>query len=329
MKVLVLGSNSFSGSNFINYLLRRDYEVLAISRSEEINDVFLPYRWTKKNISNLSFIQLDVNKDLDEIIRKIKAFKPTYIVNFVALGMVAESWRQPEDWYQTNLVSQVKLHDFLRKFDFIENFINFSTPEVYGSTDEWKKESYSFAPSTPYAASRAACDLHLMTFFKNYDFPVTFTRAANVFGAGQQLYRIVPKTIISGMLGTKLNLHGGGTSERSFIYIDDVSDATYKVMKKGIAGETYHISTEEKLSIKTLVWFIADIMSKNPNDFVINVGERPGKDHSYTLDSKKIRNELSWKDSVSLAMGIEKTIQWVESNLEVLKKMPANYIHKS
>ena len=329
MKVLVLGSNSFSGSNFVNYLLRRDYEVLAISRSAEIKDVFLPYRWTKKNISNLSFIQLDVNKDLDEVIRKIKVFKPTYIVNFVAQGMVAESWRQPEDWYLTNLVSQVKLHDYLRKFDFIENFLNFSTPEVYGSTDEWKKESYLFAPSTPYATSRAACDLHLMTFFRNYDFPVTFTRAANVFGAGQQLYRIVPKTIISGMLDTKLNLHGGGISERSFIYIDDVSDATYKVMKKGIAGETYHISTEEKLSIKTLVWFICDLINKNPDDFVVNVGERLGKDHSYSLDSKKIRTELSWKDCVPLAAGIEKTIKWVESNLEVLKKMPANYIHKS
>ena len=203
MKVLVIGSNSFSGSNFTSYLLRRDYEVLAISRSEEINDVFLPYRWTKRNISNLSFIQLDVNKDLDEIIRKIKAFRPTYIVNFAAQGMVAESWKKPEDWYQTNLVSQVKLHDCLRKFDFIENFVNFSTPEVYGSTDGWIKESYVFAPNTPYATSRSACDLHLMTFYRNYGFPVTFTRAANVFGEGQQLYRIVPKTIISGILSGK------------------------------------------------------------------------------------------------------------------------------
>jgi len=329
MKVLVIGSNSFSGSNFVNYLLGRDHEVMAMSRSKEPNSVFLPYTWTTKKPINLSFLQLDMNKDLDEIVNKIKLFKPIYIVNFAAQGMVAESWKKPEDWYQTNLMSQVKLHNCIRKFDFIENFLNFSTPEVYGSTDGWIRESYSFSPNTPYAVSRAACDLHLISFFRNYGFPVTFTRTANVFGAGQQLYRIVPKTIFSGIKGTKLQLHGGGSSERSFIHIDDVSDATYKVMKNGISGETYHISTDKLISIKKLVWTIAEKINKNPDDFVINTDERLGKDHSYALDSRKIRNQLSWSDCVSLEAGLDRTIDWVESNLDVLKKMPANYIHKS
>ena len=301
MKILVIGSNSFSGSNYVNYLLGRGHEVMAMSRSQEPDSVFLPYKWAAKVPTNLSFFQLDVNKNLDEIINKIKLFKPIYIVNFAAQGMVAESWKKPEDWYQTNLMAQVKLHNCIRKFDFIENFLN----------------------------SRAACDLHLMSFYRNYDFPVTFTRAANVFGAGQQLYRIVPKTIISGILGSKLSLHGGGSSKRSFIHIGDVSDATYKVMKHGVPGETYHISTKELISIKKLVWLIAEKINKNPDDFVVNTDERLGKDHSYALDSKKIRNELSWADSISLEDGLEKTIYWVESNLDVLKKMPAHYIHKS
>jgi len=168
-----------------------------------------------------------------------------------------------------------------------------------------------------------------MSFFRNYDFPVSFTRAANVFGEGQQLYRIVPKTIMSGVLGRELSLHGGGTSERSFIHIDDVSDATYKVMKRGIVGETYHISTQETLTIKDLVWAIAQQIGKDPEEFVINTGERLGKDHSYALDSEKIRTQLSWRDDISLEAGLERTIQWVESNLEVLKNMPDMYIHKS
>jgi len=329
MKVAVIGSNSFSGSNFINYLLIREYEVLAISRSKESNDVFLPYKWSKGNVSNLSFTQLDVNKDLEEIARKIKVFRPSYIVNFAAQGMVAESWKNPEDWYQTNLVSQVKLHDFLRKFEFIENFVNFSTPEVYGSTDGWIKESYNFVPSTPYAASRAACDLHLMTFYRNYGFPVTFTRAANVFGEGQQLYRIVPKSILSCLLRDKLSLHGGGLSERSFIHIDDVSDATFKVMHKGTSGQTYHISTKSKVSIKDLVWNIFNKLDKDPKELVENTGERLGKDHSYALDSSKIRDELSWSDKITFEEGVDRTIDWVRLNLETLKKMPSHYIHKS
>ena len=329
MKVAVIGSNSFSGSNFINYLLERNYEVLAISRSKEYHDVFLPYKWSNKSPSNFTFNQLDVNKDINIIEEKIKLFKPKFIVNFAAQGMVAESWNKPEDWYQTNVVSQVKLHNILRQLDFIENYLHFSTPEVYGNTEGWIKESYNFAPNTPYAASRAACDLHLMTFFRNYGFPATFTRAANVFGEGQQLYRIITKTILCGLLGEKLSLHGGGTSERSFIHIDDVSDATFRVMNKGNAGETYHISTNEKISIKDLVWKVFDKLDKNPENFVEVSGERLGKDHSYSLDSSKIRSQLSWSDNINLSEGIERTIMWVHSNLDDLKKMPFEYIHKS
>ena len=147
--------------------------MLAISRSGEPDDVFLPYKWENREISNLSFVQLDLNKNLKDIIQRIQNFRPSYIVNFAAQGMVAESWKTPEDWYQTNVVSQVKLHDSLRKFDFIENYLHFTTPEVYGSTDGWIKESFNFSPNTPYAASRAACDLHLMTFYKNYDKVIT------------------------------------------------------------------------------------------------------------------------------------------------------------
>jgi dTDP-glucose 4,6-dehydratase len=329
MKVLVIGSNSFSGSHFVKYLLDKDYEVLALSRSPELHNVFLPYKWVNSSIINLKFIQMDINKDLVDIVEKIKLFKPRYIVNFAAQGMVAESWKKPEDWYQTNLIAQVNLHDQLRKFDFIDNFVNFSTPEVYGSSDEWIKESYNFAPNTPYAASRAACDLHLMTFYRNYGFPVTFTRAANVFGEGQQLYRVVPKTILSGVLGKQMILHGGGTSERSFIHISDVSEATHSVMRSGKHGETYHISTKKKVAIKDLVWLIAEMINKNPEDFVSNSDERLGKDHSYALNSKKIRTELSWEDKISLETSIDRTINWVNQNLEVLKKIPHDYIHKS
>jgi len=329
MKVAVIGSNSFSGSNFINFLLKMQYEVLAISRSEEYHNVFLAYKWNFKKPSNLTFCQLDINTDLSEIDNKIKLFKPNFIVNFAAQGMVAESWNKPQDWYKTNVVSQVKLHDKIRQFDFIENYLHFSTPEVYGSTDGWIEESYHFAPNTPYAASRAACDLHLLTFFRNYNFPVTFTRAANVFGEGQQLYRIITKTILCCLMGEKLSLHGGGTSERSFIHIDDVSDATFKVMNNGIAGETYHISSNEKISIKNLVWKVFDILNQDPESLVESTGERLGKDHSYSLDSSKIRNELSWADNISLEDGIERTISWVQSNLDVLKTMPFEYIHKS
>ena len=106
--IFVLGSNSFSGSNYINLLLNKGYKVTGISRSKEINSVYLKYK-TNKNLNLLEFYKLDLNKDLNKIVNLIQKKKPSVIVNFIAQGMVAESWKSPEDWYQTNIVSQVKL----------------------------------------------------------------------------------------------------------------------------------------------------------------------------------------------------------------------------
>ena len=170
--------------------------------------------------------------------------------------MVEESWDKPIDWYTTNFLSNVKMLEKIKKFKFIKKFINFTTPEVYGNTDNWLKESFSFNPSTPYALSRAATDFHLKLIFKVDKFPVVFTRTANVYGPHQQLYRIIPKTIVSFIKNKNLQLHGGGRSFRSFIHIDDVSNALYLILKNGKVGETYHISTNKLISIKKLVDFI-------------------------------------------------------------------------
>ena len=109
--------------------------------------------------------------------------QPELVVNFAAQGMVAESWLNPTHWYRTNVVAQVALHDALRQKPFLQKYVHVTTPEVYGSTDGgWINEHNHFSPSTPYAVSRAACDLHLHSFHEAYDFPVVFTRAANVYG---------------------------------------------------------------------------------------------------------------------------------------------------
>lgn len=326
-RFLIIGSNSFSGAQFIKYLLQNDYEVVGISRSEEINAVYLPYKWEKLE-GNFRFHQIDINHQLDELIDLMVDFKPEYIVNFAAQGMVAQSWETPQDWYQTNVVAQVKLHDQLRKLKFIKKYVHVTTPEAYGSTEGWIKESFLFSPSTPYAVSRAACDLHLMSFFKAYQFPVVFTRAANVYGPGQQLYRIIPRTMLYARLGKKMNLHGGGLSIRSFIHMNDVSSATLKIATNGIPGESYHISTNDKISIRGLVEKICDLTSTSFSDLVNVSDDRLGKDQAYLLDSNKLRNDFSWQDEIGLNEGLTDTLTWVDNNLDLLEMLPADYIHK-
>lgn len=324
---LVVGSNSFSGASFVDHLLGEGYPVIGCSRSPEPHPAFLPYKWSKE-AGAFRFFQYDLNRDLDALMGMIYREKPAFVVNFAAQSMVGESWKNPDHWFMTNVVSTVRFHERLRQCDFLKKYVHVTTPEVYGSTSGSINESAPFNPSTPYAVSRAAADMSLSTFHSAYGFPVVFTRAANVFGPGQQLYRIIPRTILFIKLGRKLQLHGGGHSERSFIHIRDVADATMRVMRDGTSGEAYHISTDRIVSVRDLVKMICEKLKTRFDECVEVVGERLGKDAAYRLDSGKLRKQLGWKDLISLERGIDDTIAWVERWLPDLKQQPHDYIHK-
>lgn len=327
-KVLVIGSNSFSGASFAAWLLRRGHEVVGVSRSPEPHRAFLPYRWTGAD-GAFRFERIDLNHDLDKLETLMRRERAARVVNFAAQSMVGESWNHPEQWMMTNVVSAVRLHTRLRHMDFLERYVHVTTPEVYGSTDGFIKETAPFNPSTPYAVSRAAGDMSLRTFVETYRFPAVFTRAANVFGPGQQLYRIVPRTIVFILLGRKLQLHGGGHSRRSFIHMDDVSDATWRIATEAPIGETYHISTNEIVTIRELVERICAKLGVRFEDHVEVVGERLGKDSAYLLDSAKLRDTLGWRDRVSLDQGLDACIAWARENLDVLRALPFDYVHKA
>lgn len=328
-RIAVVGSNSFSGASFVRHCLSQGLEVLGASRSAEAAGCFLPYRWiAESQQAKFRFAQADLNHDLDRLMAALDEFQPTAVVNFAAQGMVAQSWLTPGHWYQTNVVANVLFHDRLRRASWLKSYVHVSTPEVYGSTAGVITESAPFNPSTPYAASRAACDLHLKTFLSQYRFPVTWTRSANVYGPGQQLYRIIPRTILSIKLGQKLQLHGGGHSVRSFIHIDDVAAATLAIARGAPIGECYHLSTDRFISIRALVEMICSMMQADFSAVAQVTEDRPGKDAAYTLDSSKARQSLGWRDTVALEDGVRATIAWVDQHFEELRRQPLDYTHK-
>ena len=327
MRFAVIGSNSFSGSHFVRHLLSQSYKVLGVSRSTEVEGVFNPYN-PKSTPENWTFSQIDARHAV-ELRLTLLEFSPDFVVNFAAQSMVGQSWVSPEDWYETNVVGVAKLATTLMELPNLQRYVHVTTPEVYGSTDGWLKESFDFMPSTPYAVSRAAGDWHLKCNFEEFGLPVVFTRAANVYGPGQQLYRIVPRAILSALLGRKLPLDGGGLSIRSFIHINDVARATQMIAENGTNGETYHISTDHLVAIRGLVEQICELTGVPFERFVEVVGDRPGKDKAYQLDSSKIKHELGWAPEISLEEGLLDTLEWVQGNLEELSELPVTYSHKT
>lgn len=326
-KVTVIGSNSFSGAHLVSIILESsDCEVIGISRSPEYNAIFLPYR--KRDTSRFSFHQMDINKNLDEMMELLDKEKPDVIVNFAAQGEVGSSWENPEQWFQTNCIGISNLAYKLKDREYLNRYVHISTPEVYGTSKGRVIESTTYNPSTPYAASKAAGDLFVFVLFKNFQFPLIMVRPTNVYGPHQQLYRIIPRSIIYMKLGRKVQLHGGGAAVKSFIHIRDVCEGIYKAIEKGKAGEIYHFSPDSGYSIKSVVEMTVEKMGFNFNEVTESVGERPGQDAKYVIDSTKARKELNWQPHISIDEGLDEVIEWVNRDWETIIRQPLEYVHQ-
>jgi dTDP-glucose 4,6-dehydratase len=243
--------------------------------------------------------------------------------------MVGQSWDNPEDWYQTNVVALSSLANALSQIESLIKYVHVTTPEVYGSTTNWISEGAEFNPSTPYAVSRAAGDMHMRIMQKHTDLPVVFTRAANVFGPGQQLYRVIPRAFLSALLGRQFELHGGGNSRRSFIHISDVSRATLTLAEHGVVGHDYHISTRELVTIRDVVERAYALAGVSFQADAAQAEDRLGKDAGYFLDSTKLRDATGWNTLISLDEGLSQTFDWIVRNLDSFSNMSWDYLHKS
>ena len=324
--IVVLGSNSFSGSDFIDLLLDDPRNtVIGISRSPEKTPVFLPYK--RQCHPNFEFHQMDLNKDSDKIIHLLDSVKPAYIVNFAAQSEVAPSWQYPEQWFQTNTVALAKLTNALKDRSYLKRYVHISSPEVYGSCHGTITESAPLNPTTPYAASKAAADLFLFTLVKNFNFPLIMIRATNVYGAHQQLFKIIPRTIISLKDGRKIQLHGGGVAVKSYIHIRDVSRGELLAMAHGQLGRIYHFSPEQGIAVREVVERLCEALGQNFKQSTLSVEERLGQDAVYKIDSTRSRTELGWNTHITLEEGLSQTVDWIEKNWPVISSSPREYHH--
>ena len=323
----IIGSGSFSGSDFID-LLHEDPEnkVIGISRSPEKSAIFMPYKRHKG--ADFTYYQMDMNKDMSRIIDLLDTTEPDYIVNFAAQSEVAPSWQNPDHWFQTNAVALAQLVHALKDRKYFQKYVHISSPEVYGSCDYMLTESAPLNPTTPFAASKAAADLLLFTMVKNFDFPLVMIRSTNVYGAHQQLFKIIPRTVIYLKMGKKIQLHGGGVSVKSNIHIRDVSRGELAAVESGRLGMIYHLSTTQGYAVRDVVRRICELMNYSFEDSTCDVEERLGQDAAYLIDSSRARAEFGWSPQISLDEGLKGVIDWVEEYWEGIQQLSLEYVHQ-
>jgi dTDP-glucose 4,6-dehydratase len=324
---LVIGSNCFTGSHIVDALLEAypGHEVVGTSRSPESADLYLPYK--RHGSKRFHYRQIDFLSQFDRLIGLVEDLKPGVVVNVAALSEVGLSNERPVEYFETNTLSVVQLCNHLRTRPWLEQYVHISSAEVYGPCSGPVTEHTPFNPSTPYAVSKAAADMYLKNLIRNFGFPATLVRSTNVYGKHQQLFKIIPRTAIFLKQGKTIELHGGGTSIKSFIHIRDVVAGLLATLKKRSFG-TYLFSVPSEQTVAEIVRFVCSRMGFDFERSTRVVGERLGQDSRYWLDCRTSSEQLGWSPRVSFEDGVDETITWIEENWARIQAEPLHYIHK-
>jgi len=295
-KILVTGGAGFIGSNFIRHILNRPRSITHSSRISVINLDRLTYSGNLDNLRDLEgdkryrFIKGDI---CDAGLVSKLARQCDMIINFAAESHVDRSIRDCSDFIRTNIQGTQILLDAVRQYK-VKRFVHISTDEVYGSIQKgYSGEKDHIKPNSPYAASKAAADLLVRSYYITYKLPVIITRSSNNFGPYQYPEKMIPLFITNALEGKRLPLYADGLNVRDWIYVEDNCDAVAFVTKKGKIGEVYNIGGDNERKNLELTKMILRILGK-PDSLIKFVKDRPGHDKRYALNSHKLY-KLGWR----------------------------------
>ncbi len=266
-----------------------------------------------------------VTYELDLLLELLDREKPEIIINFAAQGEGAVSWKHSWRFFETNSMALARLSEELMKRDWLERFIQIGTSEMYGSVDHAATEEEPIKPSSPYAASKVAFDMYLVSVFRFLKFPMNVLRPSNAYCPGQLLHRVVPKAILSGLTGEKLPLHGGGKAEKSYIHARDLARAIHLVAQGAPLGKIYNVGPKEPTSIRRVVELCAQAVNVPFEDLCELTGDRLGQDSRYWLDSSAIKQDLGWEPEIDWEQGLSEMVDWARTHLDALKRAPRDY----
>jgi len=272
-----------------------------------------------------SYHAYHLTHELDLLLELLDREKPEIIVNYAAQGEGAVSWKHSWRFFETNSMALARLAEELMKRDWLERFIQIGTSELYGSVEIAVPEDAPIQPSSPYAASKVAFDLYLVSVNKVLDFPMNIIRPSNAYCPGQLLHRVIPKAIISALTGRKLPLHGGGRAEKSYIHARDLARAIHLVAEGAPLGTIYNAGPPEPTSIRALMEAVAVAMEMPFEDLCEVAPDRPGQDSRYWLDSSAIKRDVGWEPEIGLAEGLAEMVDWGRTYLDQLRDWPMDY----
>lgn len=328
--LLVTGGAGFIGSNFLHYWVTQhpgDRLVVLDALTYAGNRHTLIDLETR---SNLRFVQGNIcDRPLVDMLLTTEQIDT--VVHFAAESHVDRSILNPSAFIETNMVGTFTLlescrHHWLPPASPADassryRFLHISTDEVYGSLgpdDPAFTETTPYAPNSPYSASKAGSDHLVRAYHRTYGLPVVITNCSNNYGPYQFPEKLIPLMCINILLGKPLPIYGDGQNIRDWLYVSDHCRALDCVLHHGRLGETYNIGADAEIKNVDLVQQLCKLMNQlapalpvNPAQHLMQfVGDRPGHDRRYAIDSSKLRYELGWKAQQTLETGLRDTVMW-------------------
>lgn len=333
MKILVTGGAGFIGSAVIRHIIQN-------TNNQVFNIDKLTYAGNLESLReidqhpNYQFKQIDIC-DTEQITAAIDAFQPNAIMHLAAESHVDRSIDGPAAFIQTNIVGTYSLLEAARKYwisleaEAQQNFRfhHISTDEVYGDlegTTDLFTETTSYAPSSPYSASKASSDHLVRAWHRTYGLPVIVTNCSNNYGPYHFPEKLIPLVILNALDAKPLPVYGNGQQIRDWLFVEDHARALYKVVTEGVVGETYNIgghNEKQNIDVVKTICKILDELKPQANgqayeSLITFVKDRPGHDLRYAIDATKIQNELGWTPTETFETGIRKTVEWYLNNLD-------------
>jgi len=285
-----------------------------------------PFSLNIEKRKNYQYHAFHLTHELDSVMELLDKEKPQVIINYAAQGEGAVSWKKSWRFFETNSMALAKFSEELMSRDYMERFIQIGTSELYGSVDFAAKEDTPMQPTSPYAASKAAFDMYLLSVAKVLKFPMNIIRPSNAYCPGQLLHRVIPKTLVCGLLGKRLPLHGGGRAEKSYIHARDLARAIHLVDQKAPLGTVYNAGPKEPTSIKRVVELCAESLHMPFDQLCEMTGDRLGQDLRYWLDSSAIKRDVGWEPQISWEEGLAEMTAWARKYLDQLRDWPMDYV---
>ena len=318
MKLLVTGGAGFIGSNFNRYVLKQH------PNNQITNFDALTYAGNLENLADIAdspsyiFVKGDIADPQD--VAGVFQEKYDAIIHFAAESHVDRSLEDAAPFLHTNVLGTQVLLDAVRRRG-ISRFVHIGTDEVYGSAPPGGRfdENAPLAPSSPYAASKAAADMLVLSYIHSYGFPALILRCTNNYGPYQFPEKLIPLMIANAMEDKPLPVYGDGLQERDWLYVEDHCRAIYLALTKGRIGEIYNISADAPQTNLNVIRTLLKLLGK-PESLITTVADRPGHDRRYALNSQKLRSELDWKPKHPFEEGLKKTVEWYQSNTEWLER---------